>query len=165
MHARILELLIPVFLGLGLRLTGVFGDREGVVLRRFVLSICIPLMAFFALYDAPVEDMSRLPLILAGVGMTLDVTGVHRAWRPALAVSAVTLLVAPVAGWCVATLLCVDPISRNVVTLIAAMPVALSTPLLAQGFDMDLDITHTSIVLSTLLCGVTLPALAYLLGG
>ena len=41
------------------------------------------------------------------------------------------------------------------------MPVALSTPVLAEGYEMDLDITNTAIVLSTLLAMLTLPVVAY----
>jgi predicted permease len=44
------------------------------------------------------------------------------------------------------------------------MPVATLTPVLAEHYDIDLDIVNTSIVLSTTLSMLTLPIVATLLG-
>ncbi len=297
---KILEILIPILIGLGFRLTKVFGDEEGDVLRRFVVRFTLPVMVFFSMYDAGGEDLSALPsmlaalilltgamflvaflatrfvngpgsksavhacgtfsnygwigfgvcqvllgdaglrravfflllwwpvfygfglliglihtrgqkggvpvgkavkltapivgmtllglsfslthwglprlletalrpfgqmtvpLILFGIGAMLDFSGIHKALRPALLVSGVTLVLAPVVGWGIAALLPLDEVSYAVVILQAAMPVATSTPLLRENFELDMDLTNTSIILSTVLSMVTLPVVAAL---
>ena len=45
--ARILGVIIPILIGLGFRLGGVFGDREGDVLRAFVVRFTLPVLVFF----------------------------------------------------------------------------------------------------------------------
>jgi len=297
---RILSVLIPILLGWALRLGRIFGDREGDVLRSFVVRFALPVLVFFSMYDAGRDDISAMPsmlaslvvltaalfplgllcsrlfkgtgrrtavhacctfgnygwlgfgvaqvllgepglrravffcvlwwpvfygfglpigliharrergglpiwkavrlatpvisclvagflfnlrglrlpsllettmrplgemtvpLILISVGMMLDLSGIRKALAPALLVSAFTLLVAPLIGWALAAVLTRDPTSYAVVILNAAMPVATLTPILAENFEMDLDVTNTSIVLSTLLSLITLPIVAYL---
>ena len=102
-----------------------------------------------------------VPLILYSVGVMLDLMGVRKAVSPALMVTGMTLVVAPFVGWGVAAVLTRDPISRAVVILQAAMPVAMLTPILAEHFEIDLDLANTSIVLSTVLSMITLPVVAY----
>ena len=298
--ARILSVLIPILLGLALRLGRVFGDREGDVLRAFVVRFAVPVMIFFSMYEAGRDDISAMPSMVAGlvvltaalfplgllcsrlvsgtgrksavhaccvlgnygwlgfgvaqvllgepglrravffcvlwwpvfygfglpvgliharreragvpirktlklvlpiisclvaglvfnlqgwrlppliettlkpfgamtvplilfsVGVMLDLSGVRKALAPALLVSAFTLVVAPLVGWAVAAILTRDPISYAVVILNGAMPVAMLTPILAENFEMDLDVANTSIVVSTLLSLLTLPVVAYL---
>jgi predicted permease len=297
---RILSVLIPILLGWALRLGRIFGDREGDVLRSFVVRFALPVLVFFSMYDAGRDDISAMPsmlaslvvltaalfplgllcsrlfkgtdrrtavhacctfgnygwlgfgvaqvllgepglrravffcvlwwpvfygfglpigliharrergglpiwkavrlatpvisclvvgflfnlrgwrlpsllettmrpfgettvpLILISVGMMLDLSGIRKALAPALLVSAFTLLVKPLIGWALAAVLTRDPTSYAVVILNAAMPVATLTPVLAENFEMDLDVTNTSIVLSTLLSLITLPIVAYL---
>jgi hypothetical protein len=297
---RILSVLIPILLGWALRLGRIFGDREGDVLRSFVVRFALPVLVFFSMYDAGRDDISAMPsmlaslvvltaalfplgllcsrlfkgtgrrtavhacctfgnygwlgfgvaqvllgepglrravffcvlwwpvfygfglpigliharrergglpiwkavrlatpvisclvagflfnlrgwrlpsllettmrpfgettvpLILISVGMMLDLSGIRKALAPALLVSAFTLLVKPLIGWALAAVLTRDPTSYAVVILNAAMPVATLTPILAENFEMDLDVTNTSIVLSTLLSLITLPIVAYL---
>jgi len=297
---RVLSVLIPILLGWALRLGRIFGDREGDVLRSFVVRFALPVLVFFSMYDAGRDDISAMPsmlaslvvltaalfplgllcsrlfkgtgrrtavhacctfgnygwlgfgvaqvllgepglrravffcvlwwpvfygfglpigliharrergglpiwkavrlatpvisclvagflfnlrglrlpsllettmrplgemtvpLILISVGMMLDLSGIRKALAPALLVSAFTLLVAPLIGWALAAVLTRDPTSYAVVILNAAMPVATLTPILAENFEMDLEVTNTSIVLSTLLSLITLPIVAYL---
>ncbi len=299
---KILEVLIPILIGLGLRLAKIFGDREGDVLRRFVVRFTVPVMVFFSTYGAdrsdlaavpammasivmltaalfplgylcglPFEGMGRrtavhaccifgnygwlgygvtevllgkagflravffatlwwpvfygfglsiglihakgrkggvplksalsvtlpvlvalvgglavnlsgwqwnkqnllraslerfgdmtVPLILFSVGVMLNVSGMRRALKAALLISAVQLVVSPLIGWAIACVLTHDPTSRAVIILQAAMPVATLTPLLAENFEMDLDVANTSIVMSTILAMITLPVVACL---
>jgi len=299
---KILEVLIPILLGLGFRTVKLFGDEEGDVLRRFVVRFAVPVMVFFSMYDsdpsefaampkmmiafvlvtaglfvigwlcsravretahktavhacvtfgnygwmgfgvcqvllgddglrravffiilwwpvfyafglpiglihtrtrkggvpagkvlkvaAPVIGMMLLglafnfagikvpdllgrtlrpfgqmtvPLILFSVGVMLDFSSVHKALWPALLVSAATLVGGALVGWGVAALLQPDPVSYAVIILEAAMPVATLTVMLAEHYDLDLDMTNTCIVLSTILAMVTLPVVAALVG-
>lgn len=107
----------------------------------------------------PFGDMT-VPLILLSVGMMLDVTRLRTALRPALVVTAITLLIGPLLGWAVAALLAPDPATYQTIIMEAAMPVATLTPVLEENFAMDKDLVSTAIVLSTLVSLVTIPALA-----
>ncbi|MFO7956938.1 MAG: AEC family transporter [Candidatus Brocadiia bacterium] len=74
---QILQALLPMALGLALRLVGLFGDREGVVLRSFVVRFTVPLFVFFSVYGARPESIAALaPMAGAFVLMTALLFGV-----------------------------------------------------------------------------------------
>ena len=300
---KIVQVLVPIFLGLAFRLAGIFGDKESDVLRRFVVRLAVPVLIFFSMYEAKRETVSALPrmmiafvlisvalfflgwlisrvadrvgqrtaihacatfgnygwmgfgvcqvllgqeglqkavffillwwpvfygigipigllhaherkgklplakalkvalpvlgamglglifnfariempelviktikpfgdmtvpLILFSVGLMLDFSRVHESISPALLVSAVTLLAAPLIGWGVASLVAEDPVSYGVIIIEAAMPVATLTPVLAENYDMDLNTTGTCIVISTVLSMITVPVVGMLVVG
>jgi hypothetical protein len=122
-----------------------------------------PVPALLARVLKPFGAMT-VPLILFSVGAMLDLRGVHQALAPALAISAVTLVVAPVIGAGLAALYTADRISHNVAIMQAAMPVATFTPALAENYEMDLTLANTAIVVSTVLSMLTLPVVALMLG-
>ena len=105
-----------------------------------------------------------VPLVLFGAGLTLSVQRMRRSLAPALMASAVALIAGPLVGLGVAAALTRDPVSFKAIVIEAAMPVAALTSLLAETFEMDLDLVNTAIVVSTLLSLVTLPIVAALLG-
>jgi predicted permease len=166
----------PVFYAVGLPI-GFIHVREagGVPLRRTVAvaappiaamvlglaanAASVPLPPLAAGVLKPFGDMT-VPLILFSVGLVLDPGRVRGAVGPALLVSGITLLLAPFAGWALAALLARDPLTRSVIILECAMPVATLTPLLEENFPMDKELVSTAIVLSTLLSLVTLPVAA-----
>jgi predicted permease len=299
---KILQILIPIFLGIAFRYSGIFDDREGKILRHVVVRLCVPILVFFAMYEAgsnainsipvtiaaflivtialfcvgfvisamvksgprksavhaaitfgnyawmgygvchvllgeeglrravffsllwwpafyalglpigmihnrkentgipvkkallvaapiliamatglilnvlnveippllqdtlkPFGDMT-VPLILFSVGLTLNFESMLHSLKPALIVSLVTLILAPVIGLLAARLLATDGVTYKAIILESAMPVATLTPVLAEHYDIDLDIVNTSIVLSTTLSMLTLPVVATLLG-
>jgi hypothetical protein len=121
----------------------------------------VPVPGFVALTLRPFGEMT-VPLILLSLGMMLDFRRLGREVKPALLVSALTLVVGPLIGWGLAALLARDPVSFRVIILEGAMPVATLTPLLEENYAMDKDLVSTAIVLSTLLCLVTVPVVAAL---
>jgi len=135
--------ILALVLGLGLNVGGV--------------DVPAPLSAILR----PFGDMT-VPLILLSVGMTLDLGALRRELRPALLVSAATLIVGPLIGWGLALLLAGDPVSFRVMVLEGAMPVATLTPLLEENYAMDKDLVSTAIVLSTAASLVTIPVVAAL---
>jgi predicted permease len=106
-----------------------------------------------------------VPLILLSVGLLLDPTRLRARLRPALAISAATLVVGPLLGWLLARWLAPDPTTASAIVLLGAMPVATLVPVLGESYEMDMGIVNTAIVLSTLLSLVTIPVTAILLGG
>jgi len=171
----------PVFYGFGLPVGLIHtSGRKGSVPLRKALEVAAPVLCALAaglalnltglkwsersVFRVTLENFGEMtvPLILFSVGVELDLKGLRRAVGPALLVSGVRLVVCPAIGWAVATIMTRDATSFAVVVLQAAMPVATITPVLAESFEMDVDVASTSIVLSTILSMLTLPVVAYL---
>ncbi len=169
----------PVFYGFGLPIGLIHAHRrkEAVPLKR-VIAVAAPtiacLIAGLLLNVAGVElpslvgevfrpfDEMTVPLILFSVGCMLNVSRAGTNMRPALLVSAATLLVGPFIGWGLGYVLAGGEVTRKVLILEGAMPVATLTPVLAANVDMDADLVRVCIALSTLLSLGTLPLVAAL---
>ncbi len=169
----------PVFYGLGLPIGLIHVGRQkgGVPLGRTIAIAAPPILcsalglaANLGSVHVPsiVEHTLRpfgemtVPLILLSVGMMLDVRRLGSAMRPAILVTAVTLLVGPLIAWGIAALLARDTASYQTIIMEGAMPVATLTPVLEENFAMDKDLVSTAVVLSTLVSLVTIPAVAAL---
>lgn len=59
---KILGVLLPILMGLGFRLVRVFSDRDGDVLRTFVMRFTVPVMVFFSMYKAERTDITAMPV-------------------------------------------------------------------------------------------------------
>ena len=167
----------PVFYGLGLPIGYIHVGRQtgGVPVRRTLAVAAPPIVcsalglaanawslqvpAFLTRTLTPFGDMT-VPLILLSVGMMLDFSRLRTALRPALLITAITLVVGPLVGWGIAALLARDPVSYQTIILEGAMPVATLTPLLEENYAMDKDLVSTAIVLSTLVSLVSIPVIA-----
>lgn len=69
---QVLTALLPMLLGLGLRLIGLFDERQGRLLREFVVRFTVPIFVLFSLYDAHPESIAAIaPTAGAFVLMTL----------------------------------------------------------------------------------------------
>lgn len=67
----ILHVLLPMALGACLRAVGLFGQREGELLRKFVVRFALPLFIFFSLYQAEAQSLAAMaPMVAAFVLMT-----------------------------------------------------------------------------------------------
>jgi malonate transporter len=169
----------PLFYGLGLPIGIIHvGRRTGGVPLGKTLAVAAPPILCAALGLAanlasvhvpdlltrtlsPFGEMT-VPLILLSVGMMLDPSRLHTALRPALLVTALTLLIGPLVGWGIAALLAPDPVSYRTIIMEGAMPVATLVPLLEENYAMDKDLVSTAIVLSTLVSLATIPVVAAL---
>jgi hypothetical protein len=171
----------PVFYGLGLPIGLIHLGRQksGVPLLRTVGIAAPPLVALgvglaLNLTATPLPALAvevlkpfgemTVPLILLSVGMMLDLSRILGEVKAALLVSAVTLVAAPLIAWALALVLTGDPVSRQVIILEGAMPVATLTPLLEENYEMDKDLVNTAIVVSTLASLATIAFIAALIG-
>ncbi len=67
----ILQVLIPIGLGFGLRSIGLFRDKEGEVLREFSIHLAIPALVFFSYHDAQRVTLAMaLPMMAALILLT-----------------------------------------------------------------------------------------------
>jgi predicted permease len=167
----------PIFYAFGLPIGYIHVGRQmgGIPFRR-TLALALPSVAAMLLglganlggVKVPpmaVESLKPLgemtvPIILLSVGMMLDFSRLHREVKPALLISAITLVIGPLIAWGVAALLTSDRVSFAAIVLEGAMPVATVIPLLEENHEMDGDLVNTSIILSTVLSLVSLPIVA-----
>jgi len=76
---KILEVLIPITIGLLLRLAGLFGDREGKVLQKFCVRFAVPVLVFFSMYDVEPQALPEIPAMMAAL-VLLSVTLFAAGW-------------------------------------------------------------------------------------
>lgn len=126
----------------------------------FLLSIKLP---------GPIADtVSQLgslttPLSMILIGALLANTKLSEMlgnWR-IYAVSLLRLLVIPLAIWVVLRNFSTDSLLVGVPTIIAAMPVAANTAILAQEYEANSFLASQLVFVSTLLSVITIPLLAY----
>jgi len=170
----------PVFYGFGLAvgLVHAHGRKEKVPLGK-TLKVAVPIFACLGLGLAfhglgwhlprlldvtlrPFGEMT-VPLVLFSVGAMLDVSKIGTNLGPALLITAVRLVLSPLIGWGIASVLAESAVSFKVIILEAAMPVAAMTPLLAANIEIDVDLTNTAIAVSTLFSLVTIAIVAAIL--
>lgn len=126
----------------------------------FVFSIRLP-----GAVATTVKDVGALttPLSMIMIGALLsnsDPRQVFGNWR-VYAVSLVRLLIIPLGVWAVLRVFVSQPIMVGVPTIIAAMPVAANTAILAEEYDANPQLASQVVFISTLLSIVTIPLLAY----
>jgi hypothetical protein len=176
----------PVFflLGLPIGLIHSKGKKRGIPIGR-ALKVAVPVLSMMALglflkmrYGLSPDDLPALiqntlqpfgnmtvPLILFSVGTMLDFSTMHRSLPQALLVSGVSLLAGALIGVGVGMMLGTKGVTYDVIVLEAAMPVATLTPVLAENYELDLELTGTCIVVSTVVSLVTVPIVAAMLTG
>src|SRR5690606_23177944 len=86
--------------------------------------------------DAPMESMAAaaIPVMLVVLGLQLRNVVDHEDLLDTVVVNAARLLVAPVAAWATATALGLEGVERATLVILAAMPVAVITTILATEF-------------------------------
>ncbi|HEX4998300.1 MAG TPA: AEC family transporter [Terriglobia bacterium] len=118
-----------------------------------------------ALLMRPIAMLSdgAIPLMILALGMQLQRATFPR--RPAIVLTAVglSLLLSPVIGTALASLLGLEGVGRNAAIVVSAMPAAVVTTVLALEFDLDANLVTSVVMLSTLLSPITIVLLiAYL---
>ena len=111
--------------------------------------------------DAPMESMAgaAIPVMLVVLGLQLRNVADHEDLLDTVVVNAARLLVAPVAAWCTATALGLDGVERATLVILAAMPVAVITTILATEFRARPDFVTRVVITSTLTSILTLTVL------
>jgi malate permease and related proteins len=106
---------------------------------------------------------AALPMMILVLGMQLERAVIpDRPWTVALAVT-LSLVAAPIVALGLASLLRVSGSARQASVILASMPVAVITTILALEFDVAPAFVTSAVFLSTILSPLTLtPLLAYL---
>lgn len=107
---------------------------------------------------------AALPMGLVAVGVALRPHALMRFDRGVWAANLVKLVLMPASVLVLAVLLGLDPVSRDVVLLFAALPTATSAYILARQLGGDAELMAALITGQTLLAMLTLPAWLSLVG-
>jgi len=141
------------------RLPAFYAVVLGVLVYSLDISVPVPIMRTFEVAGA-----GAIPVMLLVLGMQIaDLKSLDRI-RLALPASLVRLLVAPVIAVLIAGLLNLSGLARSTSIIEASMPTAVITTIIATEFDLRPSFVTSTVVLSTLLSAITLPAVISLLG-
>ncbi|MBR5266493.1 MAG: AEC family transporter, partial [Clostridia bacterium] len=99
---------------------------------------------------------TAISMILIGA-ILADIDIKHIEWKPLCYYSTIRLLVIPAVVFGVMSLLPVEPLVRGVCTLLAGMPAASLSAVLAAKYDQDYGFASQVVFFSTLLSMVTIP--------
>lgn len=102
---------------------------------------------------------AALPLMILILGMQLERAGLPKKRAPLAAAIGTSLLLAPLVALGVAALLGLHGPERQAVVTLSAMPVAVSTTILALEFDVEPDFVTAAVFFTTILSPFTLAPL------
>jgi len=106
---------------------------------------------------------AAIPLMLLLLGAQLVNAEIGQYWRPALAASGLSLIIAPLVAFGLAGLFGLALPARQAVVLEASMPAAVITTLIAIEFQAEPKLVTGAVVLSTLISPITLSIVIALL--
>ena len=106
---------------------------------------------------------SAFPMALIGIGSQLATISISSQLRLPLASTMIKCIVCPAACWAIATLIGLGGAERQVLVVLAAMPTAVSSYVLAEQMNSDADLAASSVVVSTTASMLTLTVLLLLL--
>jgi malate permease and related proteins len=106
---------------------------------------------------------AAIPLMLLLLGAQLVNAEVGQYWRPALAATGLSLIIAPLLAFGLASVLALPAQTRQAAVLEASMPAAVITTLIAIEFQAEPKLVTGTVVLSTLLSPITLSIIIALL--
>jgi predicted permease len=107
-----------------------------------------------------------VPLNMLVIGVSLgglELKTVFGHWRP-YAMSALKLIVTPVALWLILRLFVRDALLINTAVLLAAMPIASISTMFAIQYDRNEQAATSSVFVSTILSAFTIPLLTLVIG-
>jgi len=123
-------------------------------------------LALPAFLDHPLGLLAEAasPLALVSLGMGLAEFGVRVGWRESLAICALKLVVLPLTVWALAWLLGLPPLETQVVVLLSALATGINVYLMSRRFAVMESAVAGSLLLSTALSALSVPAALALLG-
>lgn len=128
-----------------------------------VIALLVALLLRSVAIPAPVSSGLDLlanmvaPLVLLSVGLSLRVTSIGKALVPLALIAGLKLLLAPAVALAVGTPLLGGAAALRVAVLEAGMPSMMLTLVVGERFGLDTDFIAAAILVTTVLCAVTLP--------
>ena len=106
---------------------------------------------------------SAFPMALIGIGSQLTRISITRQIRLPMISTLIKCILCPAVCWGIATLIGLEGAERQVLVILAAMPTAVSSYVLAEQMNSDADLAASSVVVSTAASMLTLTVLLLLL--
>ncbi len=137
----------------------IIGILCGVLVSQLGLSL--PMMI-----EKPTMMIGQMaaPLSLIALGMGLAEYRIRDGWQLSVTICAIKLLVTPFFVWVLARILNLPPLETKTVVLLGSMAVGANVYLMSRQFNVLVGPTASSLVLSTLIAGLTTPLIMTLLG-
>lgn len=104
---------------------------------------------------------ATVPMIMISLGLSLNLRGFKRHLKEVSLTSFIKLIIYPIIGFGVLTLLGVTGLERNIGLIEAAMPSAMLCLILAIQFNLDTDLTSDCIFSNTLISLITIPVILF----
>lgn len=101
-------------------------------------------------------SQATIPLIMLSVGLSLDLNSLRSAMSDTAFILFTRLLVAPILILVIYKALDIESLIYHVAVLDSAMPIAMNCLVLSINYDLDNELMASAILLSTILCVVTL---------
>ena len=108
---------------------------------------------------------AAIPLSLVALGMSLCEYGVREGWRESVAITALKLVLQPLAVYALARAIGLSAVETQAITVLAAMPVGANVYLMSKAFGTLGGPVASSIVLSTAVASLSTPVVIALTGG
>jgi len=105
-----------------------------------------------------------LPLALLSIGVTLDVKKIHGLRQPIFVASVIKVVLSPLIGWGLASLIALSPTETRIALIMLATPTATAGFIMADLMKSDSHLTSGVIVVSTLLSLVPNMIITWALG-
>jgi predicted permease len=135
----------------------------------YALGVALLVRAMHWTVPQPILDGLRfpaqaaIPLMLVLLGAQLANATVGQYWRPAVVGSGLSLFVAPLVAFGLASLFNLGMLTRQAAVLEASMPAAVVNTLIATEFDAEPQLVTGTVLLSTLISPISLSVIISLL--
>lgn len=107
---------------------------------------------------------AAVPTVMLTLGMQIAEIRIHNLhWGKVSLAVFLRLIVSPFIAWAIAWFLGVEPLLRNVMILLGAMPAAAITTIYALQYDLEPDLISSITLITTLLSVVTLSIVLFIL--
>lgn len=142
-----------------LRLPAVYAAVSAIIVYSFQITVPSPIMSAIN-----IAAKGAIPVMLVVLGMQM--AQVNGRFHHRLAIPAITirLLIGPLLGLGVATILGLQGLSRNAAIVESSMPAAVITIILATEFDLQPTAVTTVVVIGTLISPLTIATAITLFG-
>lgn len=98
------------------------------------------------------------PLVMLALGLVLRAGAIREAWRSALAVAGLRLVLSPLLAWGAAVLLGLESWQTGVTVLEAGMPAMMFSLVLALRYRLDVELAAAVVSVTMVGAAITLPA-------
>ncbi|OCG01473.1 AEC family transporter [Gilliamella sp. wkB112] len=143
-----------------IRMPVAYGAFLGIIFQ-----LCdIPLSKSIMTSIGMIGDAS-IVVIMIILGMQLAKIQIKHLDYPKISFSLVTrMILSPIVAMCIVYFMPIDPVYKQILIVLAAMPTAANTTLMSVQFDTYPELVSSATLLSTILSLITLPIVLWLVG-